>query len=90
MTNLTIMPGVERRDLAGALVASQAVLQAAIDNGVTDVVVVGRSRDGMLYLAAESCDADRTCGLLTRAAAFIASSWFGDSRVRSMTPDGRR
>lgn len=70
---VVVMPGVERRDLAGELVPSVEVLQRAIENGVTDVVVVGKGRDGRPYLASEAPDVDRVTGILFGAATFLST-----------------
>lgn len=71
-TNVTVLPGVERRDLPDtAEVPSAEVLQVAIDNGVTDVVLVGRTRTGALYVAGESRDLDHVVGRLMLAVAML-------------------
>lgn len=73
MADVHILPGIERRDL-GKDVPAPNVLGAAIENGVTDVIVIGRARDGELYLAAECHDADAVVGKLIRAVNFLADS----------------
>ncbi len=73
MADVHVLPGVERRDI-GEGVPSSEVLRYAMENGVTDVIVVGRVRDGDLYLAAECHDADSVVGKLIRAANFLADS----------------
>lgn len=65
MADVHVLPGVERRDL-GAACPSADVLAAAIESGVTDVIVVGRGRDGQFYFAAECADADAVVGKLMR------------------------
>lgn len=72
MADVHVLPGVERRDI-GDDVAPADVLRCAIENGVTDAIVVGKARDGSLYLAAESSDADLVVGKLMRAATFLAT-----------------
>lgn len=67
-----VLPGVERRDLAGAPIPSVEVLQEAISNGVTDVIVIGKDRAGNLYLAGAPPDVDRSVGMLMRAVALLA------------------
>lgn len=69
---IVVLPGVERRDLAGNPTPSASVLRAAIDNGVTDVIVVGRDRSGELYIAGAPPDVDRTVGMLMRAVAVLS------------------
>lgn len=68
-----VLPGVERRDLAGPSVPSEDVLRGAIEKGVADVVVVGRDRAGGLYVAGASPDVDRTVGMLMRAVSMLSS-----------------
>lgn len=70
MGDISVLPGIERRDI-GKPVPSQVVLQAAIDNGVTDVIILGRSRDGSLYMAAEEANADALAGKVLRGLNFI-------------------
>lgn len=69
---IIVMPGVERRDMAGAPTPSEDVLQEAIAQGIRDVVVVGRDRAGELYLAGSAPDVDRTVGLLMRAVSVLS------------------
>jgi hypothetical protein len=69
---VVVLPGVERRDLLGEL-PDKTVLQAAIDNGAKEVIVIGRDRQGGLYLAGTMDDADRTVGRLMQAVAFLTS-----------------
>ena len=82
MAELVMFPGVRRERLEqGDEVqaeptlerTSQAVLQAAIDAGLGDVVLVGLLPDGTLYVASESDDNDAVAGKLLRAANYIAS-----------------
>lgn len=73
MADIHVLPGVERRDLAGVALPSEEVLQAAINNGVTDVIVIGRSRDGSLYVAGAPPDVDKAVGMLMRAVSVLAS-----------------
>lgn len=72
--NVVTLPGVERRDI-GPEVPSEDVLQGAIDAGVRDAIVIGRSRDGHFYIASASADVDATVGKLFRAATELASSF---------------
>lgn len=66
-----VMPGVERRDMNGQHCDSNTVLQAAIDNGVTDAMVIGKDRQGNLYLASASPDTDKAVAMLMRAVALL-------------------
>ncbi len=74
MADIHVLPGVERRDLVGPATDAARVLQASIDKGITDVIVVGRDRRGELYLAGTAPDADKTVGLLMRAVNMLASA----------------
>lgn len=67
-----VLPGVERRDLGGVRIPSTEVLQAAINNGVHDVIVVGKDRAGGLYVAGAPPDVDRAVGMLMRAVTFLS------------------
>lgn len=69
---IVVLPGIERRDLAGVKCDSAGVLQCAINAGVTDVIVVGRDRQGNLYLAGAPPDVDKTVGMLMRAVATLS------------------
>lgn len=68
-----VLPGVDRRDLCGAPVESEQVFRGAIENGVTDAVVVGLSRDGRLYIAAATADIDRAVGILMRGVSHLST-----------------
>ena len=68
-----VLPGIERRDLTGECPAT-AVLNSAIKNGVTDVIVIGRDRKGERYVAASLSDIDQTVGRLMGAVTYLASS----------------
>lgn len=73
MAEIHVLPGIERPDLYSAPEAS-AVLQAAIEAGVNQVVLIGRDRTGELYLAASVDDAEKCVGLLMRAVSMISSA----------------
>lgn len=90
MSELLVMPGVERRDLVGEPVPSEEVLRAAIEKDIRDVVIVGRRRDGGLYVAGESNDADRVAGILARAMNFVANGYYGGSRREHGGAGGER
>ena len=72
MAKVLVLPGIERRDLCGPYVPAAEVLAAAIENGITDVVVVGRSRDGEQYIAGSLNDVDKVVGVLFAAATALA------------------
>lgn len=54
------------------------VLQAAIQSEVQDVIVVGLSPDGTLYVASAVSDTDAIAGKLLRAANWMASADYED------------
>lgn len=74
MAEVHVLPGVERRDLAGRNLGVDEVLMQAAGEGLSEVVVVGRDRGGVFYIASSMQDADRCVGYLVRAANVIASS----------------
>lgn len=74
MAEIHVMPGIERRDLAGPAEGdAMRILQAALDAGITDVVVVGKQRDGEQWVSTSMGDADRAAGIMLRAANWLTS-----------------
>lgn len=74
MADVHVLPGVERRDLAGpASGDAKAVLEAAIEAGVTDVVIVGKTLDGEQWVSTSMGDADRAAGIMLRAANWLTT-----------------
>lgn len=82
MAELVMFPGVRREPLPTPhpepetpveALTSATVLQAAIDQEVEDVVVVGLKSDGSIYVSALSGDDDAVAGKLLRAANYMAS-----------------
>lgn len=69
-----VLPGVERRDLAGEPTPSEQILRSAIDNGLHDVVVIGLDRFGMPYIASSMNDADRAAGRLMQAVQYLSGA----------------
>lgn len=67
------LPGIDRRDF-GTKAKTIDVLQYAIDYGITDVIVLGRNRDGSRYIAAEDGNLDAVVGKLFSEATRMASS----------------
>ena len=86
MAEVYVLPGVERRDLAGEPIPAQEVLQAAIDNGLIDVVIVGRDRAGEFYLATSGSDTDRAVGQLMRAVTFLSDRTVEPSVIETEPP----
>jgi hypothetical protein len=85
MAEVHVLPGVERRDLMVPLPCAE-LLQKAIDAGVTDAVIVGRARDGSLYVASASTDVDRDVGRLMRAVEFLTSHTIENDQVIETEP----
>ncbi len=70
--DIVFLPGVERRDIDEVGNIDPAdVLQGAVENGVTDVIVVGRRRDGSRYVASALPDTDRVLGILVDAVFYV-------------------
>lgn len=84
--DVIVLPGIERRDIVGEPLDSRHVLQAAIDLGITDVVIVGRHRNGELYVAGAPNDVDRSAGLLMRGAWFLSSGTYNQGIVGDAKP----
>lgn len=88
MAEVVIFPGVRREillsqpspepDKPAEGLTDVQVLQAAIQQEVQDVVVVGLSPDGTLYVASAASDTDAIAGKLLRAANFMASADYED------------
>lgn len=74
MAEVVVLPGVERRDLSGVALPSAEILQAAIEKGITDIIIVGRSRSGELYVAGAPPDVDKSVGMLMRAVNMLSGS----------------
>ena len=74
MADVHVLPGVERRDLAGpANGDAQAVLDAAIEAGITDVVIVGKTPAGEQWVSTSMGDVDRAVGIMIRAANWLTA-----------------
>jgi hypothetical protein len=69
---ILVLPGVERRDLMVPLPGTK-VLEAAIEAGVEEVTIVGRARDGNLYITTSVSDADKAAGMMMRAVNWLTS-----------------
>lgn len=86
MADVHVLPGIERRDLAGSPVSTEDVFKSAIEKGVTDVVVVGRDRKGDLYIAGAPPDVDRTVGMLMRAVNILSGASIHNDVVVTTDP----
>jgi hypothetical protein len=76
MDNITVLPGVERRDM-GHEVSGDSVLRSAIDSGVTDAIVIGKRPSGEFYLAASDGNTDAVVGKIFYAATWLATHIVG-------------
>lgn len=83
MSEVVIFPGVRREVLLeppqkqerlAEDLTDAKVLQAAIQAEIQDVIVVGLSPDGTLYVASGISDTDAVAGKLLRAANWMASA----------------
>lgn len=81
MAEINVIPGVERRDL-GVPATPRAVLEAAIEGGIQDVVVIGRYPSGALYLASSDGNIDAVVGKLFAAAQRLATRRIVETIVR--------
>lgn len=79
---LVMFPGVRRErlgdqsqnpehDTQPEARTSKQVLQAAIDNDLTDVALIGLLPDGSIYVASETDDGDAVAGKFLRAANYM-------------------
>lgn len=90
MAEVLVLPGIERRDLIGEPTPAEQVLNASIEKGVTDVVVIGRHRDGSQYVASSLNDVDKSVGVLMSAVHFLTSGTFdqGIQEICENPPEG--
>ena len=81
MAEVITMPGVERPSLGSLrILPTEAVCAGALENGITEAIIVGRQRDGSLYVAAANGDAEKAAGMLMRAVHMLASvDWTPDA-----------
>jgi hypothetical protein len=56
----------------GERLTSAQLLQKAIDAGVEDVVIVGRTADGALWVGSEAGEIDATIGKLQRGVLYLS------------------
>lgn len=73
MADVVVLPGVERRDI-GAPVPNDEVLRYALENGVTDIIIIGRERSGRYYVSSAIGDTDKVVGRLMWAVHYLATS----------------
>ena len=76
LDNVIVMPGVERRDLLGPPCPVEGVLSGALDQPLSDVIVVGRLTNGNWYIAARDSNPDITIAKLFSAATFLSTHSF--------------
>lgn len=78
MGEVVVMPGIERRDLVGNPEPADRVLRRALDLGITDLIIVGRRRDGSRFLAGSFNDLDKVVGVLMDGINHVQSHDFID------------
>lgn len=76
LDNVIVMPGVERRDLMGPPCLVEGVLNGALEQPLSDVIVVGRLTNGNWYIAARDSNPDITIAKLFSAATFLSTHSF--------------
>lgn len=69
--DILVMPGIERRDL-GEPVPCEELIKYAQEAGLTDVIIIGRERNGSYYVASAIGDADKVVGRLMWAVNYLA------------------
>lgn len=65
MAEVVVLPGVFRADQEADCDVNSC-LRSALDAGLQDVVIVGRSLSGSIEVWSSAADADRVLGLLQR------------------------
>ena len=55
----------------------------ALENGITEAIIVGRQRDGSLYVAAANGDAEKAAGMLMRAVHMLLSKDWTPETVKA-------
>lgn len=80
-------PGVPERDWDTWGVDDEGVLTEAVKNGITGVVVVGRTPEGELYVASSCENLEEVLGRLHVAASYLGSMRAIEYRGQS-TEDG--
>ena len=73
MAELHIFPGVERRDLLPSI-KPKVVLDKCLEDGATNLTIVGTARDGSFYLTSCCGDAYRMVGMLQRAITLVSGA----------------
>ena len=73
MAELHIFPGVERRDLLPSI-KPKVVLDKCLEDGVTDLTIIGKARDGSFYLTSCLGDAYKMVGMLHRAITLVSGA----------------
>ena len=73
MAELHIFPGVERRDLLPSI-KPKVVLDKCLEDGVTDLTIIGKARDGSFYLTSCLGNAYTMVGMLQRAITLVSGA----------------
>lgn len=69
---IKVLPGANRPDLVKVENGVEVALKGALDGGLIDVAVAGRTADGQIHVFGSAADADAAIGLLMRGAHFLA------------------
>lgn len=85
MADVHVLPGIERRDITGPPRTPAQIIQTVVDQGVTDLVIVGRARTGEIYVNSCTNDLDKAAGLLMGGATFLATHVFRQGIVETQT-----
>lgn len=90
MGEVIYLPGVEPQDAAPetepdepASVSDNAVLTHALKLGVTNVIVVGRQKDGARFVSSGPMDNDKMVGVLMDAVTFLTNGVYDSAVVTS-------
>lgn len=87
MAEVRVLPWADRPDLF-KMPEPPHILQAAIENGLTDVIVIGRDRTGQFYVASSVGDGEKCLGMLTRASSIITSGPMVNDAFDTDEPEG--
>lgn len=72
--DIRVLPGANRPDLVKIENGVKVALKGALDGGLIDAVVAGRTADGQIHVYGSQADADAAIGLLMRGAHYLAQA----------------
>lgn len=73
MADIVSLPGIYRADMIEDC-DPRTVLVSALDAGLKDVVVIGRSLSGSIEVFSSQSDADQSIGLMMRGVAYLSTA----------------